>query len=123
MQYLLVFIGGGAGSICRYAIQHWLAKYHFTFPWATFVANALSCIIFGAVAVLALKGMVSVPHRMLLLTGFCGGFSTFSTFSNETFVLLSNNQWEAAFANIVGSLLICLFCIYLGMKIIALAID
>ncbi len=120
MNYLLVFVGGGIGSMCRYAISHLLGKYPFTFPLATFIANVLSCIVFGVLAGLVLKGTLTNPqYRMLLLTGFCGGFSTFSTFSNETFVLFVNGQWLYAFANIALSLVVCLFCIYLGMRLVA----
>ncbi len=119
MNYLLVFFGGGLGSVCRYLIGIWLMRHHHIFPWATLVANALSCILFGAIVAFFAKGQLLDPrYKLLLLTGFCGGFSTFSTFTNETWVLYINQEWLYAFANVLSSVLICLFCLYLGMQIV-----
>ncbi len=123
MNYLLVFIGGGLGSICRYGLNEALARYQFTFPWATFIANVLSCIVFGFIASLFLKGSIGIPYRIFILTGFCGGFSTFSTFTHETFVLLNNQQLALAFANVILSLIACLLGLYIGMKIDELMPD
>lgn len=120
MNYLLVFLGGGLGSICRYGLNEALARYQFAFPWATFIANVLSCIVFGFVASLFLKGSIGVPHRLFILTGFCGGFSTFSTFTHETFLLLNNQQLALAFVNIFISLIACLLGLYIGIKMSAL---
>ena len=117
MNYLLVFIGGGLGSICRYGIAHALSFYKSEFPWGTFVANVLSCILLGALVGLMLKSELSSNFKFLFVVGFCGGFSTFSTFSNETFQLFSSGQHLTALANIFISLIVCLFCIYLGMRI------
>ena len=117
MNYLLVFIGGGLGSICRYGIAHALSNYKSQFPWGTFIANVLSCILLGALVGLMLKSNLSSNLKYLLVIGFCGGFSTFSTFSNETFQLFSSGQFTTAFVNIFLSLIVCLFCIYLGMRI------
>ena len=94
--YLFVFIGGGLGSICRYGIAQILSQYNFHFPWATFTANALSCIILGALVGWSLKEGMTDSTKLLLLTGFCGGFSTFSTFSNETFHLFLAGDSAAA---------------------------
>ena len=115
----MVFIGGGIGSICRYSIARWMNTYEGAFPVATFIANAISCIALGMLVAYYLKNGIDQNMRLLLVTGFCGGFSTFSTFSYETFDLLQSGDYMNAFANIALSLFVCLFCIFLGMKIIS----
>lgn len=116
--FLMVFIGGGLGSMCRYGIARLLQSQELTFPLATFIANALACIVLGALMGLSLKGDLSTPTKLLLMTGFCGGFSTFSTFSAETFQLLETGNYLYAFTNIGVSLLFCLFCIFIGLKLV-----
>ncbi len=117
MNYFLVFVGGGIGSICRYMINQVLHKYSFAFPWATFLANALSCILFGVIAALLLKNKIAPIQGIFLLTGFCGGFSTFSTFTNETFILFQNGQSFYAALNIIANVIVCSFCLYIALKI------
>lgn len=116
LNYVLVFIGGGLGSICRYGISHLLQSYKTTFPLATFFANILACLILGYLIGMNLKGGLAHPHRFLLMTGFCGGFSTFSTFSSETLLLLQQGEFFYGMLNIFLSLVICLICVYVGMK-------
>ena len=117
MNYILVFIGGGLGSICRYGISDFLSKYGYNFPVATLVANIISCIILGFLVGLSMKAESSQVQKFLLMTGFCGGFSTFSTFTNETFQLLQANQYLYALANVGISIFICLVCIGVGVKL------
>lgn len=120
MNFILVFIGGGLGSICRYGISLMMKSHGYIFPLATLAANALSCIILGALVGATLKnGDASDVQKYLLMTGFCGGFSTFSTFTNETFQLFQNGNLMYAFGNIFLSLMICLLCIFIGVRLVS----
>ncbi len=112
-----VFLGGGLGSLLRYGIARWIAPYAPLFPYATLLANVLSCILLGYLAGLSLRGSLDEPSKLFLITGLCGGFSTFSTFSNETFGLLQAGHYALALLNIGGSLLLGLVCIYLGLRL------
>ncbi|MEM9920419.1 MAG: fluoride efflux transporter CrcB [Bacteroidota bacterium] len=118
MAFFWIFLGGGLGSMCRYQIARW-SDHSQLFPLGTFIANALSCLILGWLVAIHLRTELHASHRLLLMTGFCGGFSTFSTFSMETFQLLQSGHWGIALLNVLGSLLVGLICIYLGMKIAA----
>ena len=115
MNYLAVFIGGGLGSICRYGIARWLAPYQLVFPYATLLANILSCIVLGIFVSLVAKNAINDTMRLLIMVGFCGGFSTFSTFTGETFRLFESGNIIFGFANVLGSLFLCLISIYLGI--------
>ena len=115
--YAWVFLGGGLGSICRFGIAHLMKQYDLIFPWATFAANALSCIMLGALIGISLRSGMSSEYKWLLMTGFCGGFSTFSTFANESFVLFESGMPAYAMLNILLSLVVCFFCIYLGIRV------
>ena len=117
MNFLYVFIGGGLGSICRYGIALLLKKHQFNFPFATLIANIIACIILGYLIGLAAKGSISMNQKLLLMTGFCGGFSTFSTFSAETFLLFENGNAGYALANMGLSIIVCLIGIWIGYYI------
>ena len=103
MQYLLVFIGGGLGSISRvfvgsYFQQHW----HSQFPLSTFVVNVLSSFILGIVmAWLIVKPSTSDQFRLLIGVGFCEGVRAFSAFTNDVFSMLRNGMIAMAFINII----------------------
>ncbi len=118
MAFIYVFLGGGLGSVVRYIISKSLKPYQFTFPWATFLANIFACILLGMLIAYVNKNNVSEAFKYTFIVGFCGGFSTFSTFSNDTFELFEQGNLFLAFLNIIMSIVLCLFCIYLGMKLI-----
>ena len=117
LSFVLVFVGGGAGSVSRYTLGLLLQPLSPRFPLATLAANALACLVLGFVIGLQLKGHPGEYRRLLMATGFCGGFSTFSTFTAETWNLFQAGAALTAVANIALSLLISLFCLLLGMKL------
>lgn len=120
MQYILVFVGGGLGSITRFGIGNLSIRFFgTTFPYGTLISNLLSAFIIGALVALAFEvSRISDQTRLLLITGFCGGFSTFSAFTSETFVLLRNHQATAAIINILISIIGSLIFFWAGWKII-----
>ncbi len=113
LQLTLVFIGGGLGSVSRYAMSYFF-PIKVGFPWATFAANACACLVLGVLLGLDLSKGMNSSSRLLLMTGFCGGFSTFSTFSSEVFHLLQNGQYTIACSYIIASLVVGLVFVALG---------
>ena len=115
MTWLAVFIGGGLGSLARFGVSKLTALFWVSsFPLGTLLANLLSCLILG---LFAYKFQDATPfNKSLILIGFCGGFSTFSTFSNETLMLMKQNEWLFVIANVVLSICACLFVLWLLAK-------
>lgn len=115
MQLLAIFIGGGLGSLARFGISRLVALAGDTvLPWATLGSNLLST------ALLAWFMYKSSPQGIwffAIAIGFCGGFSTFSTFSYETFQLIRNDQWAWAIANVMVSVVACLIVLFVLSKI------
>lgn len=115
MSYFYVFIGGGIGSLLRFWVQK-LIPSSSNFPVATLTANIVSCFIFGLVVGIFAKGQLSDTQKLFMTTGLCGGFSTFSAFSAESFVLLEGGNYSFFLLNIVASVLLCMVAYYLGSK-------
>ena len=91
---LMVGLGGGAGSILRYLCQRWVYQFYpHPFPWGTFLVNIAGCFLIGVFYSATEKTSLLTPEwRLLLTTGFCGGFTTFSAFAFENLTLLRSGD-------------------------------
>ena len=114
MGAVWVFIGGGIGSVLRYLLGVIFSKSTLSLPIATLSANLISCLIF-AISLWAFNAKLQENNslKLFLLTGICGGLSTFSTFSYETFELLKQHHYAWASANILLSLFLCVLIFYI----------
>jgi CrcB protein len=115
---LLVMAGGALGTGARYAASGLIATaFGETFPWGTLIVNVTGSFIIGFVFTLTAPDgrlFVSGNTRQFIMTGFCGGYTTFSSFSLQTLNLLRDGEWAAAGGNIFGSVALCMLGVWLG---------
>lgn len=116
---LIVAAGGGAGSVLRYLCQKWINEfYEHTFPLATFVVNLFGCFLIGLLYGLGERSDVLSPQiRLLLATGFCGGFTTFSTFAFENMNLLRTGDHLYLVLYSLGSLILGIAAVFIGSSL------
>jgi CrcB protein len=118
MTYFWVAIGGALGSTARYAMSLLVAALTSgSFPYGTLMVNVTGAILMGFFATLSgpdSRFLIPVSGRLFMMTGICGGYTTFSTFSLETVNLMRNGRWGAALANVGLSVLLCLGSIWVG---------
>lgn len=96
---MLIGLGAGCGAVLRYLITVAGKRWHPTFPMATLVINATGALIAGMLVTLALPQ----PWSLILLTGFCGGYTTFSTYMTDTFVLFRDHHWMQGMLYYLGT--------------------
>ncbi|MBN2681553.1 MAG: fluoride efflux transporter CrcB [Bacteroidales bacterium] len=120
---LLVGLGGGIGSILRYLTGVFFEKYsQHAFPFATFTVNFVGCLIIGALIGLIDRQHITNPDfKFLLITGFCGGFTTFSAFSAETLNLFNSGYTFLAFTYIIASVVLGLLAVWAGLSLVKIA--
>ena len=116
-QLLFVFLGGGVGSVLRFLVSKYTNKWLMLggFPIGTLLVNLLGCFAIGYFTAYFLKNESDV--KFLLIAGFCGGFTTFSSFTNENFLLLQNGQYLTALIYIGGSIIIGILAVFAGFLI------
>ena len=117
---LLVGIGGFIGSVLRYTVSGWVQQTtkSIGFPYGTLAVNVIGCFIIGFLAQLAeSRGMFTSESRLFVFVGILGGFTTFSSFGNETLNLARDSQMLSALANIGANVVIGLFAVWLGRTV------
>jgi CrcB protein len=114
MLYLWIAFGSALGGVSRFALGSWIVdKYGTSFPWGTLLINIIGSGLIGLFA----TTVKPAPWRQLLMAGLCGGFTTFSSFSLETLLLLRQGHSTRALAYIALSVLVCLASVWMGHTI------
>lgn len=115
LNILAIFIGGGLGSLSRYGISILLRAYSVNFPFATLLVNIVGSFILGfTIALFWNKAHLNDTVRLAVAVGFCGGLTTFSTFSWETFDMIKNGEFILAILYTFLSILVCILAISFG---------
>lgn len=113
---LIVGVGGGTGSMVRYLCQKWINEsYQHAFPLATFLVNLTGCFLIGLLYGLGERSDILSPQiRLLLITGFCGGYTTFSTFAFENMGLLRTGDYWYFILHSLGSVVLGIAAVFAG---------
>jgi len=116
-HWIPVAIGGACGCVSRYylaeSVYHWL---HRLFPYGILAVNVLGSLIIGFLAILFIEKLHVAPvWRLALIVGFCGGFTTFSSFSLDAVQLAQEGRWNAAIFYVVITLVACIVATIIGM--------
>ncbi len=116
--YFWIALGSALGGVARFALSGYVA-HHFgeTFPWGTLIINITGSFVIGFFSTLTSpegRFIVGPTGRQFFMTGVCGGYTTFSSFSLQTLSLARDGEWFGAGANAVGSMVLCLVAVWLG---------
>lgn len=118
-QLLLVFIGGGLGSALRYALAKYFNGTGNAIPYGTWIANVVGSLLIGLILGYALKNNnLSQSQTLVLATGFCGGFTTFSTFAYENVQFLKAGDYMNFTGYLVGSFVLGISAVFLGLWLV-----
>jgi fluoride exporter len=116
---LLIFIGGGLGSLMRYLISRWITGAVVSaFPYGTFIVNIIGCFLIGFIMFYTERfGSQSIQWRLFLVTGLCGGFTTFSSFSFENVQLINDHRIFVFLLYTICSVTLGIFATYFGIVV------
>lgn len=113
---MLIGTGGFAGTVSRYLLTRFINNnFPITFPLGTYAVNIFGCLLIGIIMGLSFQSSVNTQTRLMLATGFCGGFTTFSTYSLEIFELYQRGEAAVSFAYLGGSIITGLLSIGVGL--------
>lgn len=115
-KLLWIALAGAVGTLARYGIYQLVPKWTSdSFPWSTLVVNVLGCYLFGVVWILAERRLhITEETRLIVLTGFMGAFTTYSTYAFETGQMLRDGHWWSAFANLSAQTILGIGALFLG---------
>jgi CrcB protein len=119
--YLLIALGGALGSVARFASTEWVQSHWPSgFPWGTLLVNVLGSLIIGALAGLTETDRHQLPllTRQFLMIGVLGGYTTFSSFSLQTLMLLRSGAALTAGLNVLASVVLCLLAAWCGFVLV-----
>ncbi len=116
-KLLLIGLAGALGALTRYSLSGFVQRYSgFTFPVGTLVVNLLGTFLFGFIwSLVEQRLVISVEMRVVILSGFLGAFTTFSSFMFETSALVGDGQWGYALLNITAQIVLGMIAIFLGL--------
>lgn len=119
MMYLMIAFGGALGAVSRYGMTKWINAYwHHHFPFATMMVNLLGCVLMGIAFVVISEKMPSLEaYRPLIIVGFLGAFTTFSTFSLEIVSLIHMQAWLTALSYLLLSCILGVLGLAIGMAL------
>lgn len=115
-EFIAIFIGGGLGSAFRYGVQMLMHERiaAYDFPWATITVNIVGSFLIGLFYAMSERLSLSAELRLFLTAGLCGGFTTFSTFSNDNLEMIRQGEWLLCLAYILLSVVLGICACFIG---------